>query len=305
MSAKRLFKISNIVVLAIIAGFAVFAWKSLKHDPEVVLEQVSVEEPQIKFTNCKQRLSFELPFEPEAIALRGESVYVSLDTAMYFCTLQGKLIKSIVTGGEIMDIRVSGDRIYALLPASVKVYSTGLDSIGGWEACDDYSIFGQLAVGGGKVYVTDTNNKLIWRFSTEGVMEGQIKSPAGFVVPGYQFAVAIANDTLYCANPGLHKIERYTLDGKYVDTFGSRGTGEGSFAGCCNPCSIVITERGDLFTAEKGISRSSVFNTKGVYRGTLLSNRQLSGGNVAPLIAGEGNTLAVAYKNTVRIFGYD
>ncbi len=305
MSTKRLFKISNLIVLVVIVGFAVFVWKSLKHDPEVVLEQVSAEEPQIRFTNCKQQSSFELPFEPGAIALRGETVYVSLDTALYSYTLQGKQTKSIVTGDEIMDIRVSGDRVYVLHPASVKVYNTGLSPIGCWEACDDHSIFGQLAVVGEKVYVTDTNNKLIWRFSTEGAMEGQIKSPAGFVVPGYQFAITVANDTLYCANPGLHKIERYTLDGKPIDTFGSRGTSEGSFAGCCNPCGIVITKRGDLFTAEKGISRSSVFSTKGVYLGTLLSNKQLASGSVAPLIASEGNTLTVAYKNTVRIFEYE
>jgi hypothetical protein len=305
MPNKRLFKVSNLIVLAVIAGFAVFVWKSLKHEPEVVLEQIFAEEPQVKFTGCKQQLSFELPFEPEAIALRGETAYVSLDTALYLFTLQGEQIKSTVTGDEIMDIHVSGDRVYVLHPASVEIYDSELNFTVGWGACDDHSIFGQLAVAGGKVYVTDTNNKLIWRFSTQGAMEGQIKSPAGFVVPGYRFAITAANDTLYCANPGLHKIERYTLDGKPVDTFGSRGTGEGSFAGCCNPCGIVITARGDLFTAEKGIARSGVFSTKGAYRGTLLSNRQLAGGNVAPLIAGEGNTLAVAYKNTVRIFGYE
>lgn len=296
------FRISNLIIPVLVTCFIFFVWKNLKQETGGSLEQIAAEEPTTVFADYSIHSSFKLPFCADALALADSAVYLASDTTLYKYTLRGAILQTLPTRSNIMDICVDAHKIYVLHAESIEVYSHRLDIVGGWEACDNNSYFGQMAVAHGKVYATDSDNKLIWRFGSEGNMEGQIASPDGFIVPGYQFAISVANDTIYCANPGTHRIERYTLGGKFIDAFGSRGTAEGSFAGCCNPCGIVVDRQKHIFTAEKGISRVSVFGANGTYLGTLLSNRQLDGGSAAPLISGNGNRLAVANKSVVMIF---
>lgn len=311
MSEKRTFKVSNLIVFAIIAGFVVFVWHSLKHEPELTLEQIVVDNPQVIIEGYEPKISVELPFVAGAVAYNAGLLFVSSERNLYVYTPYGEQIQKIVTGNIIRDICYSDDKVYVLHPESVTIYALSQsesgrqiypDSIGGWNSSDDKPSYCQLAVTGGKIFITDSGNKLIWRFTGDGAMDLQIFSRSGFVVPGNEFAVTVADDTLYCVNPGFHRIERYTLDGTFIDQFGSPGSKEGSFAGCCNPCSLTVTARGDLFTAEKGIARVSAFGKTGDYRGALLSYNQLGSNSDAPLIDSDENTLAVVHKNIVRLF---
>jgi len=314
MNKKRRFKASNLIVFAIIAGFVAFVWHSLKQETELTLEQIVVDAPQVRIDGYAPTISITLPFVAGAVAYNALLLLVSSEQNLYVYNPEGEQIQHIVTGDIIRDICYADDKIYVLHPEAVTIYAlsqseSGLqvarDSIGGWNASDDKPSFCQLAVSRGTIFITDSGNKLIWRFSEDGVMDLQIFSQSGFVVPGNEFAVTLSDDTLYCVNPGFHRIERYTRDGKFIDQFGSPGSKEGSFAGCCNPCSVTVTARGDLFTAEKGIARVSAFGKTGDYKGTLLSYHQLGNDSDAPLIDSDENTLAVVHKNIVRLFRFD
>ena len=152
---KVSFKISNLIVLAVIAGFIAFVWKSIKHEPELALEQITVEEPKVIITSYSSKAEFKLPFTAEALAFNGNELFISSTENLYIYSTQGEQAKIIKTNNIIRDISVSGDKVYVLHHESVAIYDLLLNYIDEWDASYDKPSFCQLAISNGKIYITD------------------------------------------------------------------------------------------------------------------------------------------------------
>jgi hypothetical protein len=250
--------------------------------------------------------SFDSSGDVQAFAQFGDRVYVATPEFVSIYDSHGKLQHQFSVGDEtVRDMAVDGDEIYLLYPAGIEVRTHQGEMMRKWEACSELSSYCSFALAQGFVFVTDMNNKNICKYTKEGNFVKFIGSPNGFIIPSLTFGIECIGDVLYCSNSGRHQVERYTLDGSYIGSFGKPGGAPGLFTGCCNPVHLSHTAHGDIITSEKGTPRISCYGSDGKFQSILLDNKSLGGGNTAYDIKVWEDKLYVAGKNKVSVFRYD
>lgn len=96
----------------------------------------------------------------------------------------------------------------------------------------------------------------------------------GFVVPSPYFDLSMdSSQRLIVANPGRLRVESYTLDGRFLSSWGQAGMGVEQFSGCCNPVHIALMRNGDLLTSEKGLNRIKVYGSGGQLKAVVAGPR--------------------------------
>jgi hypothetical protein len=158
--------------------------------------------------------------------------------------------------------------------------------------------------GGGNVYVADTDNHRIQKFTssgtyltrwgTHGHTDGQFYYP-------YNVAVD-ASGNVYVADTDNERIQKFTNDGTYVTQWGTRGSGDGQFYG---PDGVAVDASGNVYVGD--YDRIQKFTSSGTYvtqwgsSGT--GNGQFSGTRVA--VDGSGNFYVADHGNDrIQVFGY-
>ena len=69
----------------------------------------------------------------------------------------------------------------------------------------------------------------------------------GFNVPSPYFDFVIGRDLkLHISNPGLLRVETYTMDGEFESSWGKPGMTPDAFCGCCNPVYLTQLPDGDF-----------------------------------------------------------
>ena len=69
---------------------------------------------------------------------------------------------------------------------------------------------------------------------------------------------------LHVANPGMHRVERYTADGTLLGHFGRfDGRDPAGFGGCCNPTNLTLDAQRRVIVSEKAGPRVKVYDPAG------------------------------------------
>ena len=124
----------------------------------------------------------------------------------------------------------------------------------------------------GTVYVADTRNYRIQRFSASGTFLGAWGSPG---IGDGQFAepssVAVAPDgTVYVADTRNYRIQRFSASGTFLGAWGSWGSGNGQFK---RPSDVAVAPDGTVYVADSDTSwvggnyRVQRFSASGVFLG--------------------------------------
>jgi hypothetical protein len=110
----------------------------------------------------------------------------------------------------------------------------------------------------GAVYVADTGNHRIQKFTSLGVYaatigsqgtgDGQFDSPSGIAVD--------SNGFIYVADTGNNRIQKFSPAGLFVTKWGTYGTGSSQFNG---PRGLAFSSNGNIFVADTGNQRIQVF----------------------------------------------
>lgn len=119
-----------------------------------------------------------------------------------------------------------------------------------------------------KIYVADTGHTkskehTIKIFSLAGQFLGKIghgkgDAPGQFLFPTYLTLDSQGN--LYVTDTLNSRVQMFDPDGKYVKTFGQRGTGWGMFD---KPKGVATDSFGNVYVADSGWSNVQIFNQKG------------------------------------------
>ncbi|MGD1994627.1 MAG: hypothetical protein PVI59_15645, partial [Anaerolineae bacterium] len=140
----------------------------------------------------------------------------------------------------------------------------------------------------GFVYVADSRNHRIQKFTTDGAFVGAWGSygECGMGVPGpgtfcEPWDVAVAPDgSVYVADTWAHRIQHFTAEGEFLRQWGRFGEfqagdsgGEGAFYG---PRALAVGSDGSVYVADTGNKRIQVFDPEGTFL------RELGGGGTAP-----------------------
>jgi hypothetical protein len=212
---------------------------------------------------------------------------------------------AIETGVRDIIIDIEENMFYLLYPTKIALYSFENVKKDEWEACSPNSDYVAITTSEDYVFVTDAANKNIVQYNKQGGLVRFIKSPDGFIIPSHTFDIININDTIYVSNSGRHRIESYTLNGKFITSFGASGTQAGAFAGCCNPVYLAKTSNGNILTSEKGNPRISSYGRDGKFRTVLFDNHTLGGGTTAYRIKVSKENVYIANKKTISVYALD
>ena len=81
-----------------------------------------------------------------------------------------------------------------------------------------------------------------------GSAEGELNRPMGLAVD--------SQDSVYVADTGNHRVQKFEPGGRFITKLGSAGTGLGQMMG---PVSIAISQTGNLFVLELDNARVQEF----------------------------------------------
>jgi hypothetical protein len=306
ISRKKFLRVCGSIVAggAVAGASGVLMNRSLTYKAAVPSDKRQDEAPFV--SSYRQVASFDVPDAIQSLAQHDGTVYVATQNEVLATDMHGKQERRFsVANGIIRDMVVDGDGIFLLHPASISVYSRDGRLLREWAACSELSNYCSFALSRDFVFATDMDNKNICKYTREGNFVTFISSPNGFIIPSLTFGIECIGDVIYCSNSGRHQVEKYTLDGKYLGSFGKAGGAPGLFTGCCNPVYLSCTPGGDLITSEKGDPRISCYGGDGVFRSMLLDRKLLGGGYTAYDVKVWNDRLFVAGKNKVSVFRFD
>ncbi len=141
-----------------------------------------------------------------------------------------------------------------------------------WDAPAKKAWFTSLAAGPADVFASDAGNRAVYRLDWNGKLLGRLGEKdkaagvSGYVVPSPYFDLEIGSDNLlWVVNPGFHRFQAFTFDGRLQQTWGDPSFAIEGFCGCCNPSYFTRLADGRFVTSEKGLARIKVYSAAGKF----------------------------------------
>ena len=127
-----------------------------------------------------------------------------------------------------------------------------------------------LAIEGDVIFAADATNNTIHLFRN-GTWQREVGREAntrGFMIPNGVLDLAIDGQKklLLVAHSQKHRVERYDLDGKYIDSFGRFGVEDpAGFGGCCNPTNVAVAGDDLIATSVKAPPGVKLYTAAGEF----------------------------------------
>ncbi len=204
---------------------------------------------------------------------RTDHIYVAGNNSVRVFNENGNKLKEIKLNElpSCLAVADNGD-IYVGLGKHIEIYSDNGKLRSKWENFEENSIITSIIVYKDNIFVADAGKRVVVRYNKDGNVIGYIgkkdieKDILGFVIPSPHFDMAMTPEGLISVvNPGRHKIETYTIDGKIISAWGDPGMDIKLFSGCSNPAGLAVLSDGRFVTCEKGIPRVKVYQNDGTF----------------------------------------
>ena len=133
----------------------------------------------------------------------------------------------------------------------------------------------------GNLYVVDTLNHRVQKFTREGGFLGQWGS-YGCGEGEFNMPWGIAVDELgdvYVADWRNDRVQKFSADGGFLMAFGTSGCGDGQFN---RPSGVDVDLHGDIYVVDRGNNRVQLFNEEGRYVQQFVGDATLSKVAVSP-----------------------
>ncbi|UCC97990.1 MAG: 6-bladed beta-propeller, partial [Phycisphaerales bacterium] len=104
------------------------------------------------------------------------------------------------------------------------------------------------------ICVSDPNGRLIRKWGSKGIGDGQFDSPEGIAVDG--------SGHVYVCDRQNSRIQKFDSDGKFLTKWGKEGSGEGEFH---FPAAVAVDEEGNVFVADSDNHRVQKFTEDGQF----------------------------------------
>jgi hypothetical protein len=216
------------------------------------------------------KVTDELPVREgklSAVAVSQSGVYVGGDSfiSCYSSDLSNA-VWSIKTDAPVTSLAVNGDSLFASTTDQIIILSNKGLVLGEWGPYEKDCMITSVSVNRECVAFADAGNRTVFILDKGGEVKKMIgHNDTQFIVPSPYFDVALNEDNSFIvANTGHRRIETWDPEGSLVSLFGEPGLAPGAFCGCCNPAHFAVVPEG-FITAEKGLNRIKILNTKGEF----------------------------------------
>ncbi len=137
-----------------------------------------------------------------------------------------------------------------------------------WDDPQRLGLVTAITVTADHVLIADARERCLRRYDRSGKFLNNIgRQPGrrGFLIPNGVLDFAVDDQgVIHAANPGKHRVERYTAGGELLGHFGRfDGQNPEGFPGCCNPTNITVTGSGGLIVTEKAGPRVKAYTAEG------------------------------------------
>ncbi len=218
-----------------------------------------------------------------------DNIYVAGDEAIHIFDAGGNEAGKIDLHAGPSCLAISAEKsLYVGLEDHVEVYDLSGQRLAAWPSPGQRAVLTSIAVSKEGVFVADAGDRVVLHYDSSGKLLNTIgrKDPQrnipGFVVPSAYFdLIAPRAGLLRVVNPGLRRIEAYTIDGELEFWWGKTSVSVEGFCGCCNPVNIAVLPDGGFVTSEKGLTRVKVYDSQGVFKGVVAGPEQLVGAGSA------------------------
>jgi sugar lactone lactonase YvrE len=205
------------------------------------------------------------------IALDGEGhVYAVGDATVKVFDEQGTLLRQWPSAKPGFAIAVDGDGgVWVGQSLQVEIFDGEGKPVDTWRDPDRLGLVTAIAVDAVDVFLGDATARCIRHYDRERNFLNNIGDrhrKGGFDIPNGAVDFAIdGRGLVHVANPGMHRVERYTAEGELVGRFGRfDGQDPEGFPGCCNPTNLTLDLAGRVIVSEKAGPRVKVYDPSGL-----------------------------------------
>ena len=212
-----------------------------------------------QFTNALRGLAVD----------RRDSAYAAGDREIKVFDDAGRLRRRWSTAKPGLAVAVSGDgRVFVGEAGQVEIFDSAGRLSGTWRDEQRLGLVTAIGFSKGNVFLADARDRCIRRYDAGGKHLDDIGNNnrmKGFLIPNgvVDFGVD-ASDVIHAANPGRHRVERYTPAGQLLGHFGRfDGIDPAGFPGCCNPTNVAVAGRDSIVVTEKAGPRAKLYHFSG------------------------------------------
>ncbi|HTO24128.1 MAG TPA: hypothetical protein VMQ10_16760 [Spirochaetia bacterium] len=249
------------------------------------------------------RLRVRLPLEqPRGFAVGTDgTLFVCGDQSLVVVERSGAARARFDLEGRPRCVAVGGEHtVYVGLEDHVVALDTRSGAVTSWPDLGSQAIVTSIAVAGPNVYVGDAGNRMLLSFGRTGrllcVVDRSFNLPSPFLDVS-----AGPDGTVWATNPGDHRVQKYSADGRAEGSWGDASAAIDGFIGCCNPVHLAVLPCGEVATSEKGVPRVKVYSPDGRLEAVVagpqdfppgtttlsLATRKANGGEVLVLVPTE------------------
>jgi hypothetical protein len=249
-------------------------------------------------------------------ASRDGHVWVAGDRAARLFTPAGKQLKEFPFESQPHALRETEEgQLFVAFARAFEVYDSSGTRLMRSPRLGETTFITSLAVHGRTVYLADAGQREVIICDREsgdeidrfGKRDAGRNNP-GFEVPSPYFDLAVAGDgRLRIVNPSRLRVETYSLDGRFLSSWGQAGMQIDRFCGCCNPVYFALAANGDFITSEKGLTRVKMFGSDGQFKGVvagpdrLVEDKEMAKRACEDCSVGAGFDVAVDPQNNVFV----
>ena len=218
------------------------------------------------------RLSGPTHPRDEPIATRNvliaSEVYAAGDSRVAVFDPQGTPLRHWDTEHPGYSIALRGDDVWVGQAGQIEIFDSGGTRLDLWRDAERLGLVTAVGFTAGGVLAADAVARCIRHYDRQGNFRNNIGDrhrKGGFHIPNgvVDFAVD-AEGLVHVANPGMHRVERYTPEGELVGRFGRfDGVDPEGFPGCCNPTNVTVAADGRVIVTEKAGPRAKVYDPQG------------------------------------------
>jgi len=208
------------------------------------------------------------------IAVDGHGeIYAAGDSEIKVFDAAGRLMRRWPTARPAQSVAVAGDgAVYAGELGQIEIFDGAGKLRGAWRDAGLLRRVTAIGFTQDSVLAGDSADRAIRRFNRGGRFLNNIGKDnplGGLLIPNgvVDFGVD-AEGIVFAANPGKHRVERYTPAGELLGHIGRfDGIDSAGFTGCCNPTNVAIGDA--IYTAEKAGPRAKAYDFSGNLLGVI------------------------------------